>query len=115
MPDPMNCTCFMQPVCRTCGCHNPAPAVLASQAPGPLPDPFAQRPPSSSAGGAAAVSPAELGDGGFMADGGEGEAPPMRRKPPKIFYATRTHSQIQQVRLAVRLHVLWLVLHAPRW
>ena len=63
-------------------------------APGPLPDPFAQQAP----GAAAPASPTELGDGGFMADGGEGEAPPPRRKPPKIFYATRTHSQIQQAR-----------------
>lgn len=70
------------------------PPSLVLQAPGPLPDPFAQQPPSA----AAPASPTELGDGGFMADGGEGEAPPPRRRPPKIFYATRTHSQIQQAR-----------------
>lgn len=28
--------------------------------------------------------------------GAEPEAPAQRRKPPKIFYATRTHSQIAQ-------------------
>lgn len=40
-----------------------------------------------------------LGDGGFLApeEGGAPEAAPQRRKPPKIFYATRTHSQIAQV------------------
>jgi hypothetical protein len=38
-----------------------------------------------------------------MADTAELEAaaPQPRRKPPKIFYATRTHSQIAQVRVCV--------------
>ena len=43
----------------------------------------------------------EPGDGGFMpqGEGGEEEGPASgaRRKAPKIFYATRTHSQIAQV------------------
>lgn len=44
-------------------------------------------------------TPHPAADGGFMADGGgEGMgAPAVRRKAPKIFYATRTHSQIAQV------------------
>ncbi|KAL4419625.1 hypothetical protein ABPG77_008566 [Micractinium sp. CCAP 211/92] len=43
---------------------------------------------------------ASPGDGGFMPageGGAEPEVPALRRKPPKIFYATRTHSQIAQV------------------
>ncbi|PSC69785.1 Fanconi anemia group J-like protein [Micractinium conductrix] len=44
-------------------------------------------------------APTSPGDGGFMpaGEGGAEEAPPVRRKAPKIFYATRTHSQIAQV------------------
>ncbi|GAB4818658.1 hypothetical protein N2152v2_005704 [Parachlorella kessleri] len=41
----------------------------------------------------------DVGDGGFMPDqpgGADGPAQP-RKKPPKIYYATRTHSQIAQV------------------
>ena len=36
------------------------------------------------------------GDGGFI-PGDQGSVPPMpRTKPPRIFYATRTHSQVSR-------------------
>lgn len=48
---------------------------------------------------AAVAAPAAAGDGGFLPDAAaqEAAAPPPRRKAPKIYYATRTHSQITQV------------------
>jgi hypothetical protein len=47
----------------------------------------------------AAAAAAAAGDGGFLPDAAaqEAAAPPPRRKAPKIYYATRTHSQIAQV------------------
>ncbi len=45
------------------------------------------------------LSPGQAGEGGFLPDqGGEAEqALQPRKKAPKIYYATRTHSQIAQV------------------
>ncbi|KAL4443214.1 hypothetical protein ABPG75_010969 [Micractinium tetrahymenae] len=57
-----------------------------------------QKPPNN--GADPEQQAASPGDGGFMPageGGGEPEPPAQRRKPPKIFYATRTHSQIAQV------------------
>ena len=87
--------------CCIARCRTTAPALTlhkhcAPSAPAP---PLPRLQPGSSSGcGPSAAAEAGAGDGGFMADAAAQEAPAPRRKPPKIFYATRTHSQIAQAR-----------------
>ena len=83
-------SCVPAPTC----CFSRLPRMHPAH-PAPIP-PLCPHPPRLQAG----PSSGEPGDGGFMppGEGGEeGAAPGARRKAPKIFFATRTHSQITQV------------------